>query len=395
MKRVGIICECNPLHSGHRYLIERARVAGADTVICVMSGCFVQRGEAAIAEPYARARAVVGSGADLVLELPFPYASASAELFASAGVEILSRFGVEELWFGSECGDIKPLAFAADIVSSADFAARYAAKNNEHTGTAKAFFELLQEACGQDVTFLSNDILGISYLCALRKRRSGIRPVTVKREGSGYLDQAVKENGHPSATALRRLLLEGGLDAAEPYLLPETANALQQAIQDGMAPASWRYAERAVLAYLRLANAEALSAIAELGGGLGNRLIDCAKQATSFDDLLILASTKKYTASRLQRGILFAMTGVTLDDLKTPPSYVRVLASNARGCECLAEERRSNTIPVVTRVAELPTDPVAVRQEMLHRRALSLYTLCLKNAADAAVLLRKNPLILK
>ena len=107
MRIAGIICECNPIHGGHLYLMREARRQGADAVVCVMSGCFTQRGEAAIADPHTRAHALILGGADAVVELPFPFSCAGAEFFAAAGVEILNRLGVGELWFGSECGDLE------------------------------------------------------------------------------------------------------------------------------------------------------------------------------------------------------------------------------------------------------------------------------------------------
>ena len=109
MRTAGIVCECNPFHAGHGYLFSAARASGVDAVIAVMSGCFTQRGEAAVADPISRARILLLGGADAVLELPYPFCSSSAEYFSRAGVEILDRLGVDELWFGSECGDLDRL----------------------------------------------------------------------------------------------------------------------------------------------------------------------------------------------------------------------------------------------------------------------------------------------
>ena len=126
MKIAGIICECNPMHAGHVYLMNEAKRAGADVLVCVMSGCFVQRGEAAIADPYARAEILVRAGADAVVELPFPYSASSAEFFGAAGVDILARLGIDELWFGSECGDVELLSRMAEVADDPAFLARYA-----------------------------------------------------------------------------------------------------------------------------------------------------------------------------------------------------------------------------------------------------------------------------
>ena len=395
MKTAGIICECNPFHSGHKYLIECAKASGADAVVCVMSGYFTQRGEAALLDPYSRAVSVMQGGADLVLELPYPYSASGAEFFADAGVNILSRLGVDELWFGSECGDLDRLTEAADAVMREDFSKRYTESGAGSVGTAKAFFDLLQSVCGGEAAFLSNDILGISYLCAIKRQNATMRPVTVTRRGSAYLDEALHEGMHPSATAIRRAILSDRMQDACDFLLPETAEALRLAEQDGLAPADLQNAERAVLAHLRLCAAEDLQTVAELEGGLGNRLFDAARQATTLDELISLASTKKYPNARLRRGVLFAMTGVKKEDLRAEPAYVRVLAANAAGRAFMAGNRKEPSLPLVTRQAEIPDGCKADRQELLHTRAVSLYTLCLKQSKDMTALMRKNPTILK
>lgn len=395
MKSVGIICECNPFHEGHRYLIERARAGGADCVVCVMSGYFTQRGEAAIANPYSRASALLFGGADLVLELPYPYCSASAEFFAAAGVNILARMAVDELWFGSECGDIDLLTRAAETAQDADFLHRYAQCTSSTGGTAQAYFECLRACMGNDVTLSSNDILAIAYLCAIQKQGWRIKPVTVRREGSAYLETELSEGCYPSATALRTRLLSDGLEATEPYLIPQTAKTLREAIGCRTAPAALAFAERALLAYLRMQAADDVERIAELEGGLGNRLLRHAMQAETLDQLIAMTATKKYTTSRIQRGILFALTGVGKEDLRAELSYVRVLAANAVGCACLARQRRDPSLITATRQGEIPTHEQASRQEELHRRAVGLYGMCLKTPIDATMFLRKNPMISK
>ena len=145
MKTVGIICECNPYHGGHEYLIKCARESGADAIVCVMSGNFVQRGEAAVLSPHARAEILVRSGADAVVELPFPYAASSAEFFGRAGVEILSRLGIDEVWFGSETGDLSILSRYAEVADSEEFQAAYTAATEGESGTASAYFSLLSK----------------------------------------------------------------------------------------------------------------------------------------------------------------------------------------------------------------------------------------------------------
>lgn len=387
MKRVGIICECNPFHAGHGYLIEQAKAAGADAVVAVMSGCFVQRGEAAVVDPYLRAEALLSGGADAVLELPFPYAAAGAEFFARAGVDILSRLGVDELWFGSECGDVGLLSQISRLAGSEDFLARYEQAAKAKGGTAETYFAILGEMCGGRVPCSPNDILGISYLRALGERAQGPRPVTLRRLGSGYSDESLTAGQFPSASALRRTWREEGVTAMCLHLPAATADLYAEQTE----PADLGYAERLILGHLRLCNPEDLEQIAELSGGLGNRLIEAAMQATTLEELLLLAATKKYPLARLRRGILFALTAVAREDLRTSPAYVRLLAANAKGRDFLADCRRRAELPVITRKTDLPNTPAAHRQEEWERRAWALYALCHASPKPGDTLWKQAP----
>ena len=387
MKRVGVICECNPFHAGHAYLLKQARLAGADAVIAVMSGCFVQRGEAAVADPYLRAEALLAGGADVVLELPFPYAAAGAEFFSRAGVEILARLGVDELWFGSECGDLAGLSRISVLAGSEAFLARYEQAAKEKGGTAETYFALLREMSGGAIPCSPNDILAISYLRAIRESGADLRPVTVRREGSGYADEELTAGNFPSASALRRLWREQGAEAMLGQL-PFEVWDLYAAVRE---PAELRYAERLILGYFRLTAADALEEIAELSGGLGHRLADAALKADSLEELLALAATKKYPRARLCRGLLFALTGIVREDLRTSPAYVRLLAANAKGRGFLAEARKRSSLAVVTRRTDLPSTPAAIRQEEWERRAWALYSLCHAKAESGTVLWKQAP----
>ena len=292
MRSVGIICECNPFHGGHQYLIDRARASGADAVICVLSGNFVQRGEAAILSPHARAEILAESGADAVFELPFPFSAAGAEFFGRAGVEILSRLGVDELWFGSESGNTDALWRLADVADSDAFREKYAAHAEGESGTAKAYFALLSEMAGSDAACAPNDILGVSYLRALRRLNSRMRPVTVKRQGSGYSEQTLSAGQFPSATALRHAWRAQGLTALDEYLAPLTASVAAREQEAGNAPASLEHATPLVLGMLRLTPLEELEQYAGLGGGLAGRMKDAASRATSLQEFYALCATK-------------------------------------------------------------------------------------------------------
>lgn len=390
MRTVGIICECNPFHGGHEYLFRQAREAGADCVVAVMSGSFVQRGEPAAADAHLRAHAVLLGGADLVLELPFPYSCAPAEFFAAAGVEILSSLGVNELWFGSECGDVALLERLAEISDSAEFLEAYAESASNNQGTAEAYLACLSRMSGEEISLSSNDLLGIAYLRAIRKKGAQMRAVTVKRRGSAYLETELGE-GFPSATALRKKWRKEGVGA----ILSHLPQAVRDVYQECGEPADLAYAERLILGHFCLTPVAELEQIAELSGGLGARLKKAAIESTTLEEMLGLAATKKYTNARIFRGIVFALTRITDHDLRTPPVYTRLLAASEAGCDFLKMNRKADGIAVVTRRTDLPATEQAQRQDELEARASYLYGLCLKKAENSKKTWKKTAFIAK
>ena len=175
MKTAGIICEYNPFHAGHAWQIaEIRRTLGEDTaVVCAMSGNFVQRGDFAILRKHVRAEAAVRGGADLVLELPTPWATASAECFARGGVEVLSGTGVvDTLCFGSECAKIEKLLRLAQFLTSDDFANALRTELDKGISFAAARELAAEKMQGDDAEILRgpNDILGVEYCKALQAK---------------------------------------------------------------------------------------------------------------------------------------------------------------------------------------------------------------------------------
>lgn len=364
MKHVGIICEFNPLHTGHARLLGAVR--DAEAVICLMSGPFVQRGEAAILPPRVRAAMAIEAGADLVLELPYPFAAASARYFATAGVGALASLGVDTLAFGSETGDVGELsALAAHAPENlSDMGAA-----SQSTGDARAYFDAL----GGEVA--SNDILGVEYLRALGKYAADVQPFLLKREGANYAETVLREGAFPSATALRRAIFEGR-DVSG--FVPTAALDLMREGLDRYGIADTARLGAPLLAALRHPDAVTLFAdAAECGGGLLGRLIRVAGQATDYDTLLSLAATKRYTNARIRRALLFLLSGVRRADLTAAPAYLRLLAMNGRGRDFLTKTKKSREIPVVTKQAEITAlGERAARAATLEAAAAGLWSLC-------------------
>ncbi len=412
MRTSGVICEFNPFHSGHAYLLSRMREAVGDDgcVICVMSGRFVQRGTAAIGDPYLRAAMALAGGADLVLELPFPWSAGSAEHFALAGVRILSRLGVDTLAFGSECGDRHILMQATQAVTSPTFGDTYAALCRRGIGTTAAYAEAIRAVAAESDRSLpadfpsSNDLLGIAYLRALTRAaeesplRTPMNTLVVPRVGSGYREDTWIAGTHPSATALRAILQEAACDPTAlagilEGAMPEPAlDALLEAIELGQAPATNDRLLPFYHAHYRLQDPAVLAAYAELGGGLAGHICRCATETATGEAFFSALRTKQYTDARLRRALLFGVLGVTEEDLRAAPTYTTLLGATERGCAFLKACRSKSDLAdfIVTKPADAPIG----RQQLLGARADSLFTLCLPTPRHAGDLMQRSPTIL-
>ena len=386
MARFGVICEYNPLHGGHVYHLQCARAAGADGIVCIMSGSFTQRAEPAMAHKYARAEAAISCGADLVIELPFPYSAGSAEFFACGGVAAADAFGCDTLFFGSESGDIDRLKALAAASLSPDFKAQYDALIKTNIGTAAAYAKALSLVAGEDVGALSNDLLGLAYCKAIASGGYNIQPLCTKRVGADYHAQTLTE-GYPSATALRKIYREDGFDALQAHLPAPTFEVLDRARQKGELLGDSQAFGAALLAILRTLPAEQIEAAALCASGLGARIASAAHTATSLDELYALASHKSLPDAHVRRAVLYAALGITEQDLRRTPAYFTVLAANAKGRQMLAGLRHTCPVPVVIKPADAPD----CRQRALSDRADALYTLAMEKPQSSGFFKRFAP----
>ncbi len=408
MRAVGIICEFNPFHEGHAHLLrEGRRTVGEDgCVVCVMSGRFVQRGEPAMFDPYLRAKCALLGGADLVVELPFPWSAASAEHFAAAGVHIAASLGVDALAFGSESGDSDLLRRGAAVVSDPAFGERYARLCREGRGTAAAFAEVLSAALGSDLPAgfpASNDFLGIAYFCALEKRRAAVgtapAATVIRREGAGYRDDVLSATGYPSATALRLLCREAAGDTAtlaamlDGTMPPAALAALLDAMDGGNAPIEGDRLLPFYHAYYRLQSQEAIGAFAECGGGLAGQICRQALDAATPAEFFHSLRAGRYTDARLRRAMLFGAVGVTAADVHTMPDHTVLLGANERGRAYLKAWQKSADDAVDFGVVTKPADAPEGRQRDISRRADALFTLCYPEPKEAGELTRRSPVI--
>lgn len=405
-RSAGVICEFNPFHNGHARLLTAMREAVGEggCVLCLMSGRFVQRGTPALADPYLRARMALLGGADLVLELPFPWSCAGAEGFAEAGVHILRGLGVDILAFGSETGDLPLLRAAATAMAMPGFREACARLVRDGTGTTEAFIRTVRvflkgvPSCSPVPADFpaSNDLLAINYLRALDRQGGGMTPLILRRQGQPYREDVLRDPAAPSASALRLLIRENPPDRLGDLLagtMPTPVlELLLSAIRAGEAPTR----EDALLPYFhglfRLSEPGSLGQVAELSGGLADRMVRTSRETGRPEDFMEALRTRLYPDARLRRGMLYAAAGVRVEDVKTPPAYTTLLAANATGCRFLRALRKHKNAPVA--VVTKPSRAPAGRQNHLAKQADALFTLCLPVPTGADRLARQSPYIL-
>ena len=369
MSVIGIVGEYNPFHYGHKYHIEETKkLLGEDSpVVCVMSGDFIQRGEAAVYSKFARAEAAVKNGADLVLELPAPWALSSAEGFSRGAVGILGSIGiVTHLSFGSECGETEPLEKLAETLIDPMIIAEI--RNELAADDTIPFAAARQRAVAKRVGELAtqlempNNILAVEYIKAIYEQRLELIPVTVPRFGSGH--DATAESGPRSASELRTRLARG-IDIADS--VPEDAAKIY-AREDslGRGPVMMEHLESAIMSRLRMLSDEEFSKLPDGGAGLSNRLAKACREESGLDAIAAAAKSKRYALSRIRRMMMCAALGITSEMAEGIPPYARVLAANERGCALLKQMGEVSRIPVVTK-------PAAVKE--LSRECRELFEL--------------------
>lgn len=382
MKVGAVICEYDPFHLGHQYLLSEMKKEGA--TLCLMSGGFTQRGLPALLSKYERARLAVLGGADLVLELPFPFSAARADIFASAGVSILDRLGnADALYFGSECGDIDRLADLSARTAEEEFQTQM--QSALAAGQEVSFRHAYMKAAGE--AFGSNDCLGAFYLSALRKSGSSIVPVTVKRLGAAFDGSG---EGLASATAIRRALSENDLETVKNNVPAEAYSALAEVKTAGrLADTERLFALYA--AKLRTEGECAFDGVPDMTQELCARLCRAALHARSFEELLALAGTKRYSPSRIRRCLLYMLLGVREGEL-TEPTYTTVLGANETGRALLSGIRKTARIHIITKPSDHKLRGDKTRRAFaLSARADSVYELLCPCPRDGAAMLREKP----
>lgn len=378
----GIVCEYNPLHTGHAHHLRATRRAGAQAIVCVMSGHFVQRAEPAMLTKWTRAQAAVLCGADLVLELPSRCALQSAEGFAQSAVQLLLAAGAQMLSFGSESADTGSLEQAAQLLCSPRFEPALREGLQRGLSYAAARQQALC-ALGGDGSLLScpNDNLAVEYLKALIRLDAPIRTLAVKRVGDPH-GQLHPSGGAPacSAFALRHAWQQGN-NALWRSAVPCNVFELymkELGLTGGFSAVPM---ERALLARLRASDKAQLLRLPDASEELCARVLHAARRSSSLEQLLCESCTTRYTKSRVRRLVLRHFLELPSTE---PPSFLRVLAFNDTG-RMLLRRLREGPMPLVVK----PSEHEALLRE--EARLTDLFALFAANPLPCGMEYRTSP----
>lgn len=356
MKIMGVVCEYNPFHKGHKYQLERARELGATHIAAVMSGTAVQRGDISVYSKYARANAAVKNGADLVLELPAPFSCSNAECFADSAVKILKEVGVDGIFFGGENDNLSELEKTAEVCESL----KNSSELKKLLAMGKSYPAAVAETAGECSEILrgANNLLGVEYIRAVKRYDDNIEIIPIKRVGAEH--NSMEKHILPSASFIRREILKnGGCQGWEE------------------SPAFIENADRLLLYNIITAQREQVMSLPDMGEKLCNRFFKAAGSfPKSTEEFLMGMKSKNITLARLRRMVMHLILGIKKEDVKSP-AYARILAFNQRGREILA--KKASDFPIDTSLAKLEKlSEYAKKVSWAEKNAVMLQNLCRK-----------------
>lgn len=360
MKIVGLITEYNPFHAGHLYHMQQAReLTGADYCVVLMSGSFVQRGEPAIFDKYLRTKTALLAGADLVLEIPVAFSTASAHEFAAYEVALLSAIGVDAVVFGSECGQIEILKQAAYALNheSAEFQERLRKGLKAGLTYPQARAKALEmEDTWASVLSSPNNILGIEYLRAAEDLHSPMEFYTISRKGSGYHEDTLADANFPSASAIRGIIrnsLSKDKDLLD--ILASHLPAVTHPAYTGAVPVFVDdFSELLNAAVLQM---QATFSIADLSPELAARLAKPPYFPLSFEERIQALKTRQLTYTRVSRALLHLVLGMREEDISRWKDegyalYARILGFRRQSSPLLSCLHKKSSIPLITKMAD-------------------------------------------
>ena len=389
---LGIVSEYNPFHNGHiLHLKKSLEMTKADFTIAIMSGNFTQRGDTSLIDKWAKTEMALKQGIDLVIELPTLYAISSAENFADGAVKILNSLGIiDYISFGSEIGEIKPLDDVATVLSKEpkDFSEILKRQLRSGLSYPKAREIAIQMYFGTSPIYTEalqnpNNILGIEYLKALKRSKSNITPITIKRNYNSYNSNDVK-NGVASATAIRTMIMQKkNIHTVVPY---ETYEIIERLTEEGKIVSSLKVFEKEIIYNLRKMTITEIANLADVTEGLENKIKQASNITNDLDELIQKIKSKRYTETRIRRILLYSLLNITKKDMtisKKVTPYIRVLGFNKHGKRIISAIAENNPkIKIVVSVKKfLDTNRDMNLQSMMMKDILAtnIYTLGFKN----------------
>lgn len=393
---LAVISEYNPFHNGHvKHLSYSKQLTKADFSIAVITGNFVQRGDTSLVDKWTKAEMALKAGFDIVIELPTIYAISSAENFAEGAIKILNSLGiVDYLSFGSELGEISPLNDLANLLYKEPKELSLLINQHVKTGISypRAREMALMQFLGGNTKYKQalnnpNNILGIEYLKALKKYKSPIKPITIKREYSEHNSTTIKQ-GIASSTAIRNLIQKGkNIHTLVPF---ETYELLEKQIQDGKIVPSLAVFEKEILYCLRRMTLPEIAALPDVSEGLENRIKSAANNCNNLNDLISNIKSKRFTATRIQRILLYALLNISQKDMnasrRTTP-YIRILGFNKHGKKIVSAIAKQNpkTHVIISVKKFMENSPDNHLRNMLAKDILAtnIYTLGYQNESVA------------
>lgn len=406
---LGVVAEYNPFHNGHLYHLEKTKEqTGAKFVVCVMSGNFVQRGNTSIVDKWTKTQMALASGVDLVIELPTIYSVSSAENFAQGAIKTLDNLGiVDTISFGTETDDFAALNNISTIISEEPKEYVNLLKDELKQGVSfpKAREKALIKYLNDDVRYKDilnnpNNILGVEYLKALKQLRSKIIPVAIKREKVYYNDNVIVDD-FASATAIRKLVMNkefGGLSKVVPRTTYET---LLKEYEVGNVVFDIQRYEKEIFYTLRRMTVNEIAELPDVSEGLENTIKNAANFCNNIKDFIDMVKTKRYTQTRIQRIMLFALLGITKKDVQASKKvvpYARILGFNEKGKLLLSGIAQNNpkmeVITSVKRFMDNNANKTYKRMLEIDIFATDVYTLGYRNNSMANLDYTKNMIML-
>lgn len=342
---IAIICEYNPFHKGHKYQIDALKKLYPDaTLVAIMSGNATQRGEVALFDKYARAKAAVLCGVDCVFELPYPYCASNAERFARAGVYIANQLGATHLCFGTESGSIDYVKNVADAIDSLEFENEISKELKNKKISFASARDIALERLGVISPKKSNDILGVEYIRAIKKYNSAITPITIKREGADYNNLDVTDV--MSASAIREYFVNNNSITGVPN---EIESLYKELVEDGQYTDK-NEIDNYLFRSLILSSPDEISRCYDVPEGAEYFIYDTALNSKNSAEFFTNLTTKTYTYARLRRIVLYS--ALKTYELDSEPAYTTLLGANEKGRAFLKQIRKSVFFPILTKLAD-------------------------------------------